>query len=323
MYGSAALCLGLLGSMVSDTYLTLLVFMIIGGLGFGAYEIAINVICAVSNNSNKGNAMNFLHFFFGFGAIFGPILATVCLKLFTSWRLVFGLSALLPFGVMVMLMRSVIEIQHSTSPAGNTRLFKERLLWVCGIFIFIYVGIEVSIQGWIAVFFEKMTSDSFIPASLTASFFWITLTLGRLVSGKLADRIGLMGFLSAVSLCSMILALVWVFAHFAVSTLLLILLLGFLLAGVFPTQMALTTSFYPGMAGMITAFISGFASLGVFVIPAAFGKIADWAGILHLPTFIFGLSVLMFAFVLFQKKLAEEFLTKHSLDEKTLLQIPA
>lgn len=303
--GGVALSLGLVGSMASGSHWVLLSWMILSGVGFGAFEIGINVWCSVSNDSNKGNALNFLHFFFGLGAIFGPILSTVCLELLNNWRVVFGVSAILPLVVIVMLSPLRIEKHYPAVPAESKPVVNKRLLWICGVLIFAYVGIEVSIQGWLAVFWGKIAQSGFIPVSLIGSFFWVSLTIGRLISGRVADRFGLAKFLTTVSLGSIVLALVWVFAHSAWNTLILILLLGFLLAGIYPTQMALTTVYYPGMTGMVTSFITGVGSLGALFIPSAFGKLADWIGIQQLPVIILGLATVMFAFAKYQEIVAK------------------
>jgi fucose permease len=312
MAGGVALGVGLLGSMIAADYLTLLAWMVLCGLGFGSYEIGINVLCTVLNGSNKVSSWNFLHFFYGLGAICSPIAATICLNFFASWRLIFGLAALLPFMVMMMLKPLKIPKHRADAPTGGRPLIKKQLLWICGVFIFIYVGIEVLIQGWLAVFWNKLPEQDLIPASLVLSFFWASLTLGRLISGNVADRLGAARFLTTVSLWSMGLAIVWVFAHSAWSTFLLMLLLGLLLAGIYPTLLALTTSCYPGMAGMVTAFISLVGSLGALAFPVIFGIIADWIGILHLPLSIMGLAFLMYTFAKYQEKLAKGFTTGNS-----------
>jgi MFS family permease len=87
--GGGILSLGLLGSMLSRNYTSLLIWTLIIGIGFGIYEVGINALCSDSSDSNKGGAMNYLHFFFGIGAIVGPLIVTLSLKLFSSWHLVY------------------------------------------------------------------------------------------------------------------------------------------------------------------------------------------------------------------------------------------
>ncbi|MBC8059491.1 MAG: MFS transporter [Clostridiaceae bacterium] len=292
--GGAFLSIGLFGSMLSHNYVNLLICTIVSGIGFGAYEVGINALCADSTDSNKGNAMNFLHFFFGLGAILGPVLATLCINLLKSWRLVYGISALFPILVTVILWPLVINKPLLTDGVKHSIPYKNKFIWISGIFCFLYVGIEVSTSGWLPTYWKHISPNSLIPASLTATIFWSTLTVGRLFSGKLADKFGFSKFLIFTSLGVIVITLSWVLIPFKLVTLFAILLLGGFLAGIFPTMMASVTSQYPNVSGEISAFISIFASLGGFLVPSAIGRSIDFIGIVKIPLILCGLAVLLF-----------------------------
>lgn len=294
LVGSVVLILGLVSSMLSHTYMNLLIWTIVSGIGFGVYEVGINALCSDCAHSNKGSAMNFLHFFFGVGAIFGPILATLCIKLGGSWRLTFALTALLPLFVIFILAPIRIPAPKHQPTSKHTLPYKRMFIWISGLFCFLYVGIEVSIYGWIPAYWQSMYSKSLIPASLTGSIFWFTLTIGRIVCGKFVDKIGFSKFLIGTSFGMAILTLSWSVLPSEYVILVVILLLGLFLAGIFPTLMASVTSEYPNISGEISAFISIFSALGGFFIPSAIGKSADLVGINKVPFIICGLSILLF-----------------------------
>lgn len=291
--GSIFLVAGLTGSMLSTGYITLLVWTIISGIGYGAYEVGINALCSDVNDSNKGSAMSFLHFFFGLGAILGPVLVTLCLKLINNWRFVYGITAIFPIIVAIMLLPLTIGKNPENSTVRDLP-YKSMLIWVSGILCFIYVGIEVSISGWLPAYWSSVSPHSLIPASLTATIFWITLTAGRLLCGRIVDRLGFSKFLFFACLAILILTLGWIVIPWKTWILFTAFLLGFFLSGIFPTVMASATSGYPHISGKISAFITLFASLGGSLIPSAIGKSADWAGISKFPLFICGLAVMLF-----------------------------
>lgn len=292
--GGAFLSIGLFGSMFSHSYITLLAWTVISGIGFGTYEVGINALCSDSNDSNKGTAMNFLHFFYGLGAISGPVLVTLCINLIKSWRLVYGISAFFPIIVTIMLWPLVINKNVATTNVKHSLPYKNKFIWISGIFCFLYVGIEVSTSGWLPTYWHFISPNSLIPASLTATIFWSTLTIGRLFSGKIADKVGFGKFLIFASLGIIILSLSWAIIPFKLGILFVILLLGLALAGIFPTMMASVTSQYPHISGEISAFISIFSSLGGSLIPSAIGGSVDFIGIAKIPLLICGLSVLLF-----------------------------
>lgn len=79
--------------------------------------------------------------------------------------------------------------QGTTS--GRTReALKNKLTWFFSLFIFLYVGTEVSIGGWIVVFMTKVRNASTLAGSATATGFWGGMTVGRLVLGFVTSRLG-------------------------------------------------------------------------------------------------------------------------------------
>lgn len=303
MLGGVLLVCGLFGCMLSQSFKSLLVWNIVLGIGFGGFEVGINALCSSMSLTNKGNAMSLLHFFFGLGAIGGPLISTACLRLLQNWRLVYGLAICLPVMVIFILWPLKIPTEIKEDTFEKSIPYWDPFLWVCAAMILVYAGIEISVQGWIAAYWEKIAPRASFPASMVASLFWIALTLGRLFSGRLADCLGLSRFLTFASIGCIALALFWIIMASSWSTLLATLFLGLLLAGIFPTLMVSATSHYPGLTGKVTAFISLFASLGGFFIPSAIGNVADWVGIIKFPVIILGLAVAMALFALGKERL--------------------
>lgn len=294
--GGVFLIAGLSGSALSHSYLALLAWTILTGIGFGALEVGINALCADRSQDDRGTTMNLLHVFFGLGAIGGPVLATACLRLF-NWRWAFGLSTILPLVVVLMLLPLQIP-NVTTFTANGTRRntpFRQTFLWAAGIAIFVYVGIEVSVYGWLPAFWNT-AGNRLVPASLTATVFWFTLTLGRLITGRIADRIGLSKYLMGTTVFTLTFALVWYLSPGPVWTLATVLFLGLSLSGIFPTAMASATERFPQNTGSVAAFLSVFASLGGFLLPSGLGRLADFKGIEVFPLFITVLSVFLAAF---------------------------
>ncbi|MHB1391501.1 MAG: MFS transporter [Clostridia bacterium] len=306
--GSVMLIVGLIGCMTAKSFMFLYALNLITGFGYGIYEVGINALCADTSEENKGNDMNFVHFFYGVGAITAPLLAFACTEYLGSWRYCFGFALIAPVVVSILLIRYKIEehkvIHEKVSKAGNksSNPFKSLFLWTAGLTAFFYVGVEVSTGGWVSVYWNTIIPDSAIPASLTATVFWLCLTIGRLFSGKIADRIGLTTYLFAAAFGTMLLSALWSVLPTGNWTLIIIGLLGLMLSGQFPTAMAVATSHFPGRSGTTAAFVSVFASLSGFFIPAVIGQVADILSIAVLSYAMLILSLLLVAFAYILRK---------------------
>jgi fucose permease len=306
--GSAMLIVGLVGCMTAKSYMFLYALNLITGFGYGIYEVGINALCADTSEENKGSDMNFVHFFYGVGAIAAPLLAFASTEYMGSWRFCFGFALIAPIIVSIILIANRIEehkvIHKNTSKAekNSSNPFKSLFLWTAGLTAFFYVGVEVSTGGWISVYWNTMLPDSAIPASLTATIFWLCLTIGRLFSGKIADRIGLSTYMFAAGFGTLLLSALWSILPVGNWTLAVVGLLGLMFSGQFPTLMAIATAHFPGRSGVTAAFISVFAGLSGFFIPALIGRVADTFSIAVLSYSMLLLSVLLVIFAYILKK---------------------
>lgn len=290
--GGAILLAGLIGSMTAGSFVLLYTLNLLTGLGFGIYEVGINALCADNSEENKGGDMGFLHFFYGAGAISGPILAAASIKYLNSWRICFGISAILPLLVTLLLLTSKSSALRISKPVeavkGNTNAnpLKSMFVWAVGLTGLFYVGIETVTGGWIPEFWKSNAASSLIPAALVPSIFWGCLTLGRLFAGRLADRMGLMKYLLSAAGVTLVLAALWNLVSFDIGILALVSLLGFALSGQYPTLMAMVTASFPGRTGTTSAFLTAAAGVSGFILPTLVGKAADMFGIGVMPIMI-------------------------------------
>lgn len=306
--GSVLIISGLLGCLFANGYLFLYAFNFIIGFGYGIYELGINVLCADSSEENKGSDMNFVHFFYGVGAIIAPLLALACAEYLGNWRYCFGLALVGPVIVSVLLLKYRITEHNVSTRTGDKPSSKgsnpltSPFLWVAGIAMFFYVGVEVSTGGWVTEFWNSSLPDSSVPASFTATIFWMSLTAGRLFSGRIADRIGLANYMLAASLGTLVISMLWRLLPQGNWTLPLIAILGFMLSGQFPTAMAVVTAHFHERSGMAAGFISVFAGLSGFFIPSGIGRLADTFGISVLTLAVMLLSIMLVIFTYIFKK---------------------
>ena len=101
--------------------------------------------------------------------------------------------------------------------------------------------------------------------------------------GSWADKWGFQRFLTLSIGGTLAIVVLWVIFPQPLAALVWVLIFGFLIAGQYPTVVAMVSHRFPEASGQVTSFLSVFASLGTFVWPPAVGAWADSRGIEALP----------------------------------------
>lgn len=70
------------------------------------------------------------------------------------------------------------------------RLPHARVTWLVAIFLLGYVGIEVALGGWIVKFMLEVRDAEEFASGMTATGFWMGITIGRIILGFVTPRIG-------------------------------------------------------------------------------------------------------------------------------------
>ena len=83
------------------------------------------------------------------------------------------------------------EVAGSAEQQGGARAaMKTRVTWICAAFLLAYVGTEVSLGGWVVEFMIQVRHGEHFSSGLTATGFWLGITVGRVILGFVTPRIG-------------------------------------------------------------------------------------------------------------------------------------
>lgn len=112
--------IGILGFSFSRRFYMLILWAIPYGLGAGAIDAAVNHYIA---NHYSGSVMNFLHCFYGLGAIISPNIMALALRRAT-WHEGYRWTSLIQFGILLVCILS-LPLWRKGNESGEDRNGRE------------------------------------------------------------------------------------------------------------------------------------------------------------------------------------------------------
>lgn len=264
---------------------------------------------------NANELLGILHGAYGLGATIAPLVATAMvakagLRWWTFFYIMIGLSGC-QIVVSTLAFRNATgavyrrKLNYETTAAaaaggsGQARVTTRTVLkgpipWLVALFLFGYVGAEVSLGGWIVTFMLRVRHAEAFLAGLTVTLFWLGLTIGRVVLGFITGRIGEKLAITIYLLFSVVLELLyWLVPNF-IAAVIFVVLLGFFLGPLFPAVVVVATRLLPKEEHVSAiGFAAAFGGGGAAVFPFAVGAIAQQRGVQVLQPFVLA----MFAFI--------------------------
>lgn len=159
------------------------------GLGLGLVIPATNMLVAKSSSEGRGARLNLLNFAWGAGATASPILVAAGLRWFgLSNVLILIASSTAMIWIMMLLVAQLPSepaLLQKSSDNGPQILLPFLLL--CAM-LFLYVGIENAVGGWIAALMAQLGSNTEAASALAVFFFWGALLLGRALAPAVLKR---------------------------------------------------------------------------------------------------------------------------------------
>ncbi|KAI9731352.1 MAG: hypothetical protein M1834_005256 [Cirrosporium novae-zelandiae] len=296
---------------VHPPFPVLVVVYILAGFGNGTEDGAWNAWIGGLAKSNE--ILGLLHGFYGLGATLSPLIATSMitkanLKWYTFYYLMIAIST-------IELVTSVYFFRHANGAAflaqnprqhhshssSNTptkpprpiilRALSHPTTSIMSFFLLIYVGIEVSLGGWLTTFMLRIRLGTPFSSGLVSTGFWLGITLGRVTLGFLTPRLG--GVRLAVPLyllCALILQILfWRIPNFVASAV-FVSFVGYCLGPMFPAAVVAATERLPRDLHVVgVGFLAALGSAGACILPFAVGAAAEAKGVGVLQPIVVGL----------------------------------
>ncbi len=285
---TALVAIGLFGYASTPTFWLLLVAGVLIGLGSGAVDAGLNFYAA---EHFSVTVMNWLHAFFGIGAMLGPFIMAAVFAAGGGWRIGYLIvaSAIAAMAIVFMLTTDrwsdgAHKTETNPEPGVPVRqVLRMPLVWVQIALFHVMCGIEASAGLWTATMMIGRFDASGREAGLWAGLFWGSMAVGRLVLAPLSGDLNPARLIQLGSFGVLAGAVLMISDHKTVFEAGL-LLLGLAMAPLFPTLMSLTPV---RLGSRVALHAIGFqvsaATLGIVAIPTVAGLVAERTTLTAIP----------------------------------------
>ncbi|OCH86759.1 MFS general substrate transporter [Obba rivulosa] len=306
--GSVAQCIAYALEAPAPPFPVFVVAYAINGFGIALQDAGANGYVA-SLADNAETKMGILHAVYGLGALSSPLVATQFSQLH-HWSFHYLTSlgvAILDTIAQVVVFRfrdqdeCLAEIgQPPSEKAASTnednkykQIFRMRAVHYLAFFILIYVGVEVTIGGWIVTFVIDVRHGGPSSGYISAGFFG-GLTLGRVALLWLNKKIGERRVIFLYAFLAIGLELIVWLVPSLIGGAVAVSFVGMLLGPIYPIAMNHSGRILPPwlLTGAI-GWIAGFGQAGSAFLPFLTGLLASKEGIKSLQPLLVSMMGLM------------------------------
>lgn len=283
--GVAQIAAGLLmfGMPFMSTLGWLLAVATVKGVMDGLINNGTNTLLVWTHREKASPYISGLHFCFGLGAFLSPLLVAQVVDIPGAYRWVYvGLAALTVLaGLRTVTMAGSPQAAHpaeSETGAVQPRHIPYSVVLAATLFLFFYVGAEIAFSGWVYTYAVELKLAPAAQAAYLTSGFWLTFTVGRLLSVPLATRVAPRQVILVTLLgCVFFMGLVFVFADSAAVLWMAALGAGFCMAPVYASGFTLAVHGLKLTARASSVILLG-DSLGGMILPWLVGQVLEAAG---------------------------------------------
>jgi FHS family L-fucose permease-like MFS transporter len=266
-------------------YLMLVAAIFLIGIGMTLLQVAGNPIMRdVSRDGRYARNLTFAQFIKGLGSIAGPAVAIALVSRGLPWNSIFtafGLFVAVTFlGVALLEVDENREVDDKppASVGSSFALLKTPYVFLMIFGLFLYVGAEVGVNSWIATYLsEKFHFDLGTLATGGIAFFFVALSIGRLLGSAILNFMSARRFLVVTALLSVLgmLGILLGTKEIAVAS---IFAAGLGFGNIFPLVFSILIDRMPERSAELSGLLC-MAIAGGAVMPLAMGAVNDGFGI--------------------------------------------
>lgn len=286
MLAVALIFLGLEGMAFAGSWGVLAAAMLLIGFGGGIINGGTNALVADISAGGRSAGLALLGVFFGIGAFGVPFLLGALQGVVGYVEVLAGIGAAV---ALVLVFYARVTFPAPKQPRGfplrrAAGLLRDPVLLAFGAILFFQSGMEITVGGWAATYFDQGLGLPPEQALFLLSFYWLGMTLARLGLGRILTTISPATILGVSLAVAMAGAVTLMGAGTAVAGGTGVVLLGVGFAAVFPIVLGYVGDRYSTLSGTAFSLVLVMALLGGSTLPAVAGVLGESIGLR--PSFI-------------------------------------
>ena len=247
------------------------------GTGGGILNGSTNALVSDISEENKSARLSLLGVYFGIGAIGIPFLLGLLLEYvsYNTFMITTGAAVFIPLVFFVKCEFPSPKQAQGFPVKEGLKLLRNLTLLMLGCILFFESGMEMTVGSWSTTFLSEDLAINKNQAVFFLSFYWMGMTVTRLVLGMALKKIesGVVLVLSLLVTFSGIILLIS--STGAVQAVTGLVLIGVGFASVFPVILGFTGSLFSGLSGTAFSIIFVIALIGGSALPLFTGILAD------------------------------------------------
>jgi MFS transporter, FHS family, glucose/mannose:H+ symporter len=276
LVSSVLVTLALLEFAAARSMLSAAIASLVIGLGGGGLNTASNVLTSELYEGKRGPMLNLLGIFYGFGALFIPLLAASITSLLPMPRLLLCTAVLPAIAVVAyaVLPFPVPREGHAIAWREIVEVVRYPGLLLFAAVLFLESGNEAVLAGWTSTYLGEAGAAARLATWILAGF-WAGLMLGRLSATRLLRhfrdvQLVLLSALGEMAGCAILLG-----ARSLPLLAAAVFCTGFALSAIYPTSLAMIGDRYRRYAGTAFGVLFAIGLAGGAVFPWAVGQISE------------------------------------------------
>lgn len=287
LFGGAAVLVGIAQAVLIFTPPLEVVFVtvIVGGIGAAAIETAVASYVMEIFVGQRAIHMSRLEVSFGVGALVTPVISSLLIRL-GVWQWSFACLAIVGFSlayawrnIEVNLHEQTVEghldAKTSAPPKFERGALKYAVLGLFLTLIFVYVGLEGSMNSFMPILFTSDLKASPANASLSVSTFWIAMVIGRIAISRMARVLRYEYYIFWSMLTAVVFLVMIALSKSIYFGFLFIFVTGLGMSAIYSLTMVYANHTFPGMVRTVTSLVTLCAGIGSAMLPGFTGYALD------------------------------------------------
>jgi len=269
-----------LPKFMSNTYIAIIISVVIYAFGSGIVEVTISPIMEYLPTDNKSGNMSILHSFYCWGQAFTIIASTVLLKVFgfNLWGLVPLTLAIIPLLNMIFFL-TVRVVENNAPKKENSKCQK---IYSSKKFIFIVVfmvcsgACEIAMSQWASLFAQNGLGISKVKGDILGPCaFALFMGTGRVIYALFSKKIDFLKVVLASAVMCFICYVTVGVSQNPVISLVFCAFCGITVSTLWPGTISLATKNFPNSGTLMFSIIAFCGDIGCSIGPWLVGAVAD------------------------------------------------